>query len=38
MKLTKKQIKRKLIKLQNEYGKALGRDAWMKWKIEHGIK
>lgn len=34
--MTKKQIQRKLIKLQNRFGKKLGKTAWQQWKIENG--
>jgi hypothetical protein len=36
--LTKKKINAKLIKLQNEYGKVLGRVAWQEWKIENDVR
>lgn len=36
--LTKKKINAKLIKFQNEYGKMLGKEAWMKWKEENNVR
>lgn len=36
MKLTKKQIRKQLIRLQNKLGKQNGKADWLKWKQEQG--
>lgn len=34
-KTQKKKIHRQLIKLQNKFGKVIGRAAWQQWKAEN---
>lgn len=35
-KTLKKKINRQLIKMQNKFGKQIGRVAWQQWKLENG--